>query len=110
MVYRNIFELQPTLETSTSNSGFDRTNITDNCNYWGDNEKDESWTWTEDLIDSTPLESDPEAIDYLARHDYNLEEAVFSLHCELGCGKGEINCIKSNSTEAKYRFCAEILV
>ena len=90
MVYRNIFELQPILETLTSSSGYDRNNNTDNnCTYWEEGDKDESWTWTEDLVDSTPMESDPEAIDYLARHDYNLEEAVFSLHCELGCGKGE---------------------
>lgn len=44
--------------------------------------------WTVDLVDSVALESDSEAIEYLSRHDFNLEEAVFSVQCEMGCGKG----------------------
>jgi hypothetical protein len=44
--------------------------------------------WTVDLVDSIALESDSEAIEYLSRHDFNLEEAVFSVYCEMGCGKG----------------------
>jgi hypothetical protein len=51
-------------------------------------ERERDQMWTVDLVDSIALESDSEAIEYLSRHDFNLEEAVFSVYCEMGCGKG----------------------
>ena len=44
--------------------------------------------WTEDLVESIPLESDSEAIEYLAMHAFKFEDAFFSLLCEMGAGKG----------------------
>lgn len=46
--------------------------------------------WTVESVDSIALESDSEAIEYLSRHDFNFEEAVFSFYSEMGCGKGII--------------------
>lgn len=82
-MYRNIFELQslPDRQTLTVSS----------CSMNGSvEERERDQTWTVDLVDSIALESDSEAIEYLSRHDFNLEEAVFSVYCEVGCGKGMI--------------------
>lgn len=53
-------------------------------------ERERDQMWTVESVDSIALESDSEAIEYLSRHDFNFEEAVFSFYSEMGCGKGII--------------------
>lgn len=73
VVYRNIFELSSLPETLGGNY---------------DSNAECQQVWTEDLVESIPLESDSEAIEYLAMHAFKLEDAVFSVLCEMGAGKG----------------------
>ena len=73
VVYRNIYELSSLPEIL-------------NGNY--DSSAECQQQWTENLVESIPLESDSEAIEYLAMHAVKLEDAVFSVLCEMGAGKG----------------------
>ena len=50
--------------------------------------------WTADNVDEMYLESDGEALEYLARHDFDGEEATAALYQELGFGKGRFLLIK----------------
>ena len=44
--------------------------------------------WTADNVGEVFLESDGEALEYLARHDFDGDEAAAALYQELGFGKG----------------------
>ena len=107
IAYRNIFEEQYTSDYPLKGGNEDQKDR--------EQEHGEGQGWTEDQVATIPLESDSEAIDYLARHNFNLDEAIFSLHCEVGCGKGmgmfwrplcaavsynEINCRRHISSHA----------
>jgi len=45
--------------------------------------------WTAENVGEIYLESDGEALEYLARHDFDGEEAAAALYQELGFGKGK---------------------
>ena len=81
VAYRNIFEDQFLSELSLNCA----ENQTEREREHG---HEQGQGWTEEQVTMIPLESDSEAIDYLARYNFNLDEALFSLHCEMGCGKG----------------------
>ena len=74
-MYRNIFELSSLPETLIGN-------------YDSSADSQCQQVWTEDQVENIPLESDSEAIEYLAMHAFKLEDAVFSVLCEMGAGKG----------------------
>ena len=80
-MYRNIFELSSLPETLSGNF---------------DSSAECQQVWTEDLVESIPLESDSEAIEYLAMHAFKLEDAVFSVLCEMGAGKGTFSTNNHN--------------
>ena len=82
MAYRNIFEEQLLPDVPpNSRSGIEEPSERER-------EREHGHGWTEEQAATIPLESDADAIEYLARHDFNLDQAIFSLHCEMGCGKG----------------------
>lgn len=81
VAYRNIFEDQFSSELSLNSAEDQSEREREHLHEQGQG-------WTEEQVSMIPLESDSEAIDYLARYNFNLEEALFSLHCEMGCGKG----------------------
>lgn len=94
-MYRNIFELSSLPETSSS--------------YYessAGSRQEQEQVWTLDLVESIPLESDSEAIEYLAMHAFKLEDAVFSVLCEMGAGKGTFstNCIAASVTVTTLRI------
>ena len=76
VIYRNIFE-----SGETANG-----------------EDEERANWTIDSVSEVPLESDAVALEYLARRDFNLEEALVALYCELGFSKGTTGCAISDRT------------
>lgn len=79
-MYRNIFEEQlPSEESLNFSGGIEEK----------EREKELGYGWTDEQTATIPLESDADAIEYLARHDFNFERAAYSLYCEMGCGKGE---------------------
>lgn len=92
-MYRNIFELSSLPETL---GGYYESSA------GSQQEQDQDQVWTPDLVESIPLESDSEAIEYLAMHAFKLEDAVFSVLCEMGAGKGAFstNCIAARATVA----------
>ena len=54
-----------------------------------------SMVWTAENVDDVHLESDAEAIEYLARHDFNVDEATFNLCAEMGFSKGAHQIVES---------------
>lgn len=97
VVYRNIFELSSLPETL---SGCYESSAESH------QEQEQEQVWTLDLVESIPLESDSEAIEYLAMHAFKLEDAVFSVLCEMGAGKGTFstNCIAASATVTTLRI------
>lgn len=60
--------------------------------------------WQVDEIDLTPLESDAQAIEYLAHHNYNVEMAKFHFVSEMGCGKEVVGIKKTQELFNKQAF------
>ncbi len=52
---------------------------------------EESKKWTAASVKDIPLESDEIVLEYLCRHNYDVEQAKFNLMCVISGGKGSIS-------------------
>ena len=71
-------------------------NIFESIRYKGDTQ------WTAATIDEVSMESDANAIEYLATFNYDVDAALFQLFVDLGCGKEFVQSQRNSELVERY--------